>query len=132
MLQILVISHGSLSEALVNSAKLIAGETEGVKWLGLYEGEDIENFKEKIKETIIEMSQNDEVLVLTDLMFGSPFNLVSQLMDELAFEHITGINLPIYLELLLGRQFNSKTELIKNVMMIAEHSVKYVNEMVGA
>ena len=40
---------------------------------------------------------------MTDIFYGTPFNVVVSLMEDYDFMHITGINLSIVLEILLKR-----------------------------
>lgn len=58
---------------------------------------------EELKESVCccirhSNSAGQEVLVLTDLMYGTPFNTMIQLEGECAFTHITGTNLPLLIE----------------------------------
>lgn len=59
--------------------------------------------REKIKTSIEQTSDGEEILVLTDLFYGSPFNVVLSLMSEYDLYHVTGINLPLMMEVVMGR-----------------------------
>lgn len=130
MIKIIVISHGSLSQSLVESAELIAGKADNVETFGLNAGDDIEVFKEKIEKSIAEGMKDSELLVLTDLMYGTPFNIVSSLMEDYKFHHMTGVNLPIYLEVVTSKKFMEIDELCKKIQKIGPTSFVYVNEII--
>lgn len=130
MIEIIVVSHGTLSESLVKSAELIAGEVDNVKAFGLHAGDDIDKFKAIIEEAIKKGTEESNVLVLTDLMYGTPFNVVSSLMDKYKFHHITGINLPIYLEIVTSRKIMGIDELCKTIKEIGPTSFVYINEII--
>ena len=86
MVALLLVTHGDLANALVGSAKLIMGEAPLVETYGLYHGDDIDALKDTVKDAIVrleEQSGGDGVLVLTDLLGGSPYNATARSFYEL-------------------------------------------------
>ncbi len=130
MYEIIVVSHGSFAKGLVESAELIAGSNSEVITFGLFEGANIDDFKNSIKEAITAAKSRKDVIVLTDLMSGTPFNVVSMLMSEIDFHHITGINLPIYLELYTSRTSCEASEICGNLKEFGLQSFIYVNDLI--
>lgn len=98
-MQIILISHGELSKGVLQAVNMIIGEYENISAAGLAPEDDLESMAEKI-ETIIEEknAQNEEILVLSDLFFGSPFNSVVPLMTKYKLRHVTGLNLAMVIE----------------------------------
>ena len=87
MVALLLVTHGDLANALVGSAKLIMGEAPLVESYGLYHGDDIDALKDTVKDAIVrleEQSGGDGVLVLTDLLGGSPYNATARSFYELS------------------------------------------------
>lgn len=112
MVAVLLVTHGDLAQALLSSAALIMGEAALIESHGLYHGDSVDNLKDTIKEAInrlSECSQGDGVLILTDLFGGSPSNAAARAMHELQdsvhCECITGVNLPILLEVATSKTF---------------------------
>ncbi len=104
MFKIILFTHGGLAAGMLDTSRLIMGEQEAVESYSVEEGCNIEELKEIVKSSIKSSEKNnEEVLVLTDLMFGTPFNITVQLQDECSFNHITGVNLPLLLEALNRR-----------------------------
>lgn len=67
------------------------------------------------------MNSTDGVLFMVDLFGGSPFNAASIIaMKHENMEIVTGVNLPMILEVLGSRDFSSVSELLS----IAENSGK--------
>ena len=67
MVALLLVTHGDLAKALLNSAALIMGEAPLIESYGLYHGDDVDELKEKVKAAIVRLnvqSQSDGVLVL--------------------------------------------------------------------
>lgn len=105
MVALLLVTHGDLAKSLLDSAALIMGETPLVETYGLYHGDNVDELKETVKEAIVRLnkqSEEDGVLVLTDLFGGSPSNASARSCHELGvdvkMECITGVNLPMVLE----------------------------------
>lgn len=99
MYKIIVFTHGELSRSLKETAELISGPAENVETYGITLGCDTNMVLEDVKVSIETASKNNlPVLVLTDLYFGTPFNLLMSLMSSHNFSHVTGVNLPMLLE----------------------------------
>jgi len=60
---------------------------------------------------------------------GSPFNVTASLMKDHTFEHLTGINLPILLEILCSRTQMELKMMIAHIMSEGMKTLIHVNEM---
>ena len=99
MYKIIVFTHGDLSESLKNTAELISGSNDDVEFFGIPLGCDTDKVLDQISKSINQSEQAGvDVLVFTDLFFGTPFNLLMTIVNSHKFSHITGVNLPILLE----------------------------------
>ncbi|MFQ7539240.1 MAG: PTS sugar transporter subunit IIA [Clostridium sp.] len=72
MIGLVLATHGPLAEAFVSSGKLIVGNIGNVAHLGLFHGDSIEQFEQKVYKAIEQADEGDGVIVLTDLLGGSP------------------------------------------------------------
>ncbi|NLP21577.1 MAG: PTS sugar transporter subunit IIA [Erysipelotrichaceae bacterium] len=128
MFDIIVISHGSFSCSLLETAELIAGKQSNVKTLGVDLGCNLDEVKNELIAYLTESKNNNrDVLILSDLFFGSPFTLVCSLMEDFEFKHYSGINLPTFLEILTQRHCLSLDEILENLLIIAQSSIIDVN-----
>ena len=94
---LLVITHGAFAQALLSTAEMIFGEQKNISSLTLMPGMQIEDFRLKIEDYIVK-HENDNILILVDLLSGSPFNsVIPQLQNERIYV-VTGVNLPMLLE----------------------------------
>lgn len=133
MIDVIVVSHGNYARALVESSELIIGEQKHIHAFGFFLGENIEELREKINKKIVDIEKefpDHEILILTDMKSGSPFHAVAQLMQNHIFIHIAGINLPIFLEIIGTREFQTAEELRKMVMSIGKDTIVDVNKLV--
>lgn len=103
-MQILIVTHGELAAGFKDAAEVIFGDVNGVTTIGLHSGESVEEFGEKIYETLISFDVNESVLIFADLLSASPFNqsvLSVNKLEENRAENvclIAGANLPMILE----------------------------------
>lgn len=88
-MKVIVVSHGSYARGLVDTVQMIAGKQEDLEAFGLEPEESVDTLKEKIRQSIEQASQEEEILILTDIFYGSPFNTVISLMPEYDLYHVT-------------------------------------------
>ena len=98
MYKIIVASHGPMAEGMKKSLEFVMGPAENVTALCLDE-EGISKFSKEAKR-LLDEQDTEEVLVMVDFLFGSPFNEFSKLAAGYAgkMEIITGVNLPALVE----------------------------------
>lgn len=98
MYKIIVASHGPMAQGMKESLEFVMGPAENVSALCL-DGEGISKFTENAKKLINECAER-EILVMVDLLFGSPFNEFSKLAATYdgKMEIISGVSLPALVE----------------------------------
>lgn len=121
MISVIIGTHGVFSEEILKSAEMIFGTQENIGSITFKPGEGIDSLVEKYSSLIEELDCNDGVLFMVDLYGGSPFNAASIIaMKNNNMEIVTGVNLPMILEVLGCRDFSTMSELLA----IAENSGK--------
>lgn len=120
-MKIIIITHGTLAEGLVDSAKLIIGEQNQVKGFALTADKNINEFKNLIEKEVSSTSEN--IICLTDIVNGSPYNIASELTIKYEnIYHICGVNLPMVLTAALESEVE-KDELINKVIEVGKTSI---------
>ncbi|MDO4168338.1 MAG: PTS sugar transporter subunit IIA [Lachnospiraceae bacterium] len=133
MVKVIAVSHGSFSKGLVDSVQMLVGEQEELVAYGLYPEQTVATLKEKLKAELDATPKGVEILFLTDLFHGSPFNAVVDLMRDYDFYHVTGINIPLAVLVMMGRYSDKNAEEIcRDLIAEAPDTVKYVNDMFDA
>jgi mannose/fructose/sorbose-specific phosphotransferase system IIA component len=99
---VLIIGHGDFPTALIDSASMLMGEREDVFPLCLREGDGLENFMQKVADLVTSFNPDVPLMVFVDLQGGTPWNAVLG-VNEPRVRLVTGINLPMLLEVLLLR-----------------------------
>ncbi|WP_270600017.1 PTS sugar transporter subunit IIA [Faecalicoccus pleomorphus] len=128
-MRIILVSHGSFSKGLYQTMEMVLGPQENLAYVGLYPEQGVDILKENIEKEFKEAKENEEILVLTDLFYGSPFNAVVQLMNKYDVYHLTGINVPLLMEILIMRS-NGKNaeEICEEAMKLAGSTVQDVRK----
>ncbi len=133
MIGIIVMTHGNFSEEILRSCELIAGPAKKVATLKLNRNDNIENLNENFVKELDNLDDGDGVLVLTDLLGGSPSNVASlNLKKGRKFEALTGINLPMLLEALISREGKTLEELTKVCIESGKTGVNHINEILSS
>lgn len=101
MVGIVIVCHGDMADGLLDAARMIVGEQEGVAAVSLREMDAVEGLMERVAAAIEKVDTGDGTLVLVDLFGASPFNASARLamQGDSKIEVITGVNLPMLLEL---------------------------------
>jgi len=131
MVGMLIVTHGRLGEGLLDAMQMIAGPQERVEVISLKEGDSIDELKDKILNAVKTLDDGSGVLVFVDMFGASPSNAAAYLLNE-NVEVITGVNLPMLLEIVSFRESSSLQELSANAMTAGVESVKNLTQLLRA
>ena len=128
MLGVIVCTHSDLASGLSAAANMIGGEQENFDVISFREGEDMMALSGKIKELAEHYeSQNEKFVMLVDLFGATPFNASAVAMSESCASIITGVNLPLLLEILMGRSnMEDYDEFLNTALENTKESMKVV------
>ena len=99
MTGILIVTHSTLGQALIESAEFILDSTiENIVSVSIDIKEPADSLIKKIKNGIKKVNDNGGVIIFTDMFGGTPSNLSYSFLEEGAVEVISGVNLPILLK----------------------------------
>ena len=123
---IVIGTHGWAAEQLLKTAEMLLGEQENVGWIDFVPGENAETLIEKYQARLAELDTSKGVLFLVDTWGGSPFNAASRIVvDKPDYDVIAGVNIPMLVETLMGRDDNpSFEELIHIAVEAGREGVK--------
>jgi mannose/fructose/sorbose-specific phosphotransferase system IIA component len=133
MVGVLIVTHGRLGEALIESARMISGSTDGAKALAFLPGQGVEDLEAALRNTLATMGSLDGTLCLVDLPGGSPARVAAMLSAEHpAFEVVAGANLPMVVEVLLMRDAMSASELAEHAARSGSEGVVNIRALLRA
>src|SRR3954464_3937348 len=102
MVGVVVASHGKLAEELIRTAEGVVGPLASVEGVAASATEP--DSRARIAEAITRVDQGEGVLLLTDLLGGSPPQLCLSFLADRKVEVVTGVNLPMVLKAMSVRQ----------------------------
>ncbi|PJI09219.1 MULTISPECIES: PTS sugar transporter subunit IIA [Clostridium] len=112
MVGIIAISHGPYAKSLIESVEMVYGKQEKLEAICLGKDESIESLQERIKDTIKKLDLK-KILIIVDLLGGTPYNATSIKLEDPNVNVITGLNMPMILKILPNR--NKTLEEISNI-----------------
>ena len=127
MIGVLVVTHGSIGEALVTSASQILGNVPPqVATLSVWRQDDPDDLVLRARELIDTLDAGDGVLVLTDIFGATPGNVVSRLLQDGRIEGVSGASLPMLLRVLTRRN-GSLADAVKRAVSGGADGVVHMN-----
>ena len=105
------------------------GTPENVFLLQAYTGEN-KSIKEELDTVLEKISKEDELIVFTDLMGGSVTNQILQYALKKNVYIISGLNLPLLLDILLADQEIPVNEVIETGINNAKDQIVFVNKLI--
>ena len=111
MIGLLIISHCDLGKELLNAAELIFGRLEAARAISIKQTTESEELLKMIAGDIKALDSGQGVLLLTDMFGGTPSNLSLSFLKEEMVEVLTGVNLPMVVEVAQNRERLSLNEL---------------------
>ena len=111
MVGLLIISHCDLGREFLNAAELILGRLEAANAISITQTTESEELLKTISEEIKALDRGQGVLVLTDMFGGTPSNLSLSFLKEDKVEVLTGVNLPMVVEVAQNRERLTLSEL---------------------
>lgn len=104
MVGILLLTHAPLGQAFIEAAShVFRGRPERIESVDVVADQDTGDVNRRAREVIARLDDGSGVLVITDVMGGTPSNCCHQLADPGRVEVIAGISLPMLLRAITYR-----------------------------
>lgn len=128
MVGVVVISHGDMAKGMLNSASMFFGDIEQIAAVGLYPADSPEEFDVKLTDAIAEVDKGDGVIILCDLVGGTPCNRAAYKCSD-TVKVIGGMNLSLLMELLGARMFGEVD--VDNIVNTGKEGIVNYNALLG-
>ncbi|MCU0081699.1 PTS sugar transporter subunit IIA [Streptococcus danieliae] len=103
---LLLMSHGTFAHSAMKSAELIIGRQENYETVGIDVVDDVDALEQEMMEKVESLDQSNGLIILTDIIGGTPTNLASRLLQNSTTILVSGLNLPLVLDVCMNRQMN--------------------------
>lgn len=129
MRYVVLVSHGTFAYGLHDALKMLAGESrEDILSFGLENGTGADALAERMKERLGQLQEEDEIILLADLVGGSPLTTAVNVVSELGKLGRTvilgGMNLPLALSTVLMKDAVELADLQEMLIPEAREELK--------
>jgi mannose PTS system EIIA component len=129
MIGVLIVTHKELAEAFMGVTDLILGRQDGVMGVSLAPDAPPELARQQIQKALSQVNNGNGVIILTDMLGGTPSNLTLSFLQEGKVEVVTGINLPMLLKLAQMREGTNLRELALALQQSGQKGITVASEV---
>lgn len=123
----LIVSHGGFASGMAEALKMLVGQREDVLRVSFRDGMALPAFQEQVRQATASITAEDEVLVLADLVNGSPLTTTMAVLAEgpglQNVRAVGGMNLPMAVAAIEGED-DSLDETVEAMKTCAVEEVK--------
>jgi len=124
MIGIVVVTHGELGNALIDSTRFIFGSPpDGVIAVSVDLETNPDKLRKSIEDGIKSVDRKNGILLLTDMFGGTPSNLAYSFLEEGQVEVLAGVNLPILIKAIDSRPNMKLEKLAANLEKYGRQSI---------
>ncbi|UOE46448.1 hypothetical protein MTO98_18780 [Mucilaginibacter sp. SMC90] len=127
----LIATHGKLAGGIKSSLGIITGATDSIFLIEAYV-DDNRSLEHDIRGILDQISDNDELIVFSDIMGGSVTNQILQYALQPNVHVVSGFNLPLVIEIILADAGTPAEEVIAEAIENAKQQMVYVNKLLTA
>lgn len=118
MKYVIIVSHGKFANGLNDALSMLAGNREDILSVGLENGKSVDEFTALFTEKVKDISTDDEVILLGDIIGGSPLTNATNVLVNKGIKTVIlgGMNLPLVLTTVLMKDTVSLDEIADQVL----------------
>ena len=134
MTGIIVTGHGKFPEGILSAISLVAGKPDNTAAVNFEMGQSSEDLKDSMAKAM-ESLEGDEVLILADLVGGTPFNTAAALKAERAdkkIKVIAGVNMAALVEAVFSRTMYGLDELAAALLTAGKEGLRDLDALDSA
>jgi len=130
MRKYLIAAHGTFSSGVKSSLDMIAGAMDNIFIIQAYVNGNTA-IDEEIKQVLEQIGNDDELIIFSDILGGSVTNQLLQLASGPNIHIVSGSNLPLLIEVILGDNETPANEVIDAAIINAKEQMVYVNKLIN-
>jgi PTS system mannose-specific IIA component len=127
---LIIATHADLGAELLRACELIIGPVRHAQAISVQRDNGVEQVQELFQQAIMEVgADGDGVLIMTDMMGGTPANIGAIYMEEGKVDILTGVNLPMVLKFFNSQDDLSLSELANILKAYGQKGVTLVSDL---
>lgn len=121
MKYVILVSHGEFAPGLHSAVKMMTGDRSDVLSTSLKDGMSADEFAENFKDLVKDIKADDEIILLADILSGSPFTNALNVLSEKGMLAntlvIAGMNMPLAITAVLMKDnFDDRDALAETLL----------------
>src|SRR6266700_6893228 len=124
-----IVTHGHLAGELLAAAEMIIGPISHITAVSIGWHDDVDAARDEVQRAITRVSQDNGVLLLTDMFGGTPTNIASMFLDEGVIEVVTGVNLPMLIKLSSQQEPGSLADVARHVCDVGRQGIYVASDL---
>ncbi len=129
MIGLLIVTHSDLGKEFLNAAEFIVGRLDAAEAVSITQTADSEQIRKMIEEKVSLLDKGDGVLILTDMLGGTPSNISLSFLKEEMVEVLTGVNLPMVIAIAQARAEMSLSKLAEMAQEAGKTSISLASKL---
>ena len=131
MIGLIIITHGNLALELKSAMEHIIGSQADIEIFCINPDDDIDIQKNNIQNTIKEINKGNGIIMLTDMLGGTPSNLALGFLEPGKIEVLSGVNLPMLIKIGQLRDNKNLLEVVKEGKIAAQKYISIASEILS-
>lgn len=130
--RIVLASHGGQAEGMLDTVQMLLGEQKNMAAYRLSPEQTVTDLTDQLRKEI-EQYGAENIIFMTELMHGSPFNAIVSLTRDYDLYHITGMNLATLMTVVLERdnEDNDRDAICEAAIEASKNSILDVRKMLS-
>lgn len=127
---LVIATHANLGAELLTACELIIGPVRCARAISVQRDDGVETIRELFRETIGIVGEDDDgVLIMTDMVGGTPANIGAAFIEEGRIDILTGVNLPMVLKFFNSQDDLTLSELANLLKAYGQKGVTLVSDL---
>jgi fructoselysine/glucoselysine PTS system EIIA component len=126
----LIATHGTFSAGVKSSLDMIIGNTEHLFIIQAYIDQNIA-IEDEIRQVLEQINEDDELIIFSDILGGSVTNQLLQQGMKPNIHIISGFNLPLLIDVMLGDAGTPIDEVISSAIINAKEQMVYTSKLIN-
>ncbi|MBI4056938.1 MAG: PTS sugar transporter subunit IIA [Elusimicrobia bacterium] len=134
MVNILIITHGEFGAYLIEAAETIVGvQDRGVKAAAISPRMSVPDLKASLVSVLEELKSEDGLIILTDMVGGTPTNIIFPLVKDIPqVEILSGVNLYMLVVAFSHRATLGLEALTRKMLEDGQKSIRNIKTMLAS
>ena len=123
-IRVVLVSHGDQSKGMLHTVQMLLGPQENIAAYSLYPDSTVDAFTDILRKEV-EQYGAENIVFMSELRQGSPFNALVSLTRDYDIYHITGTNMAMLMQVIIDRDDEGVTaeELCAAAIEASESSI---------